>query len=293
MTFHLVLAKIAVIVLGMVCVAAVVVIGPRRLRETRARGRERLRRIGPFVVILGVVLIINRIGRRVGPELSWIIGWNVTGKIYAIEGTIVADVQSFAVPSVTTYFSFAYLHGYVFLLVFPLIAYFALENIEPLQETILAYTFNYGIGLLCYILFIAYGPRNLMPELVESLLYTNWPEAKFLTSQVNVNSNVFPSLHASLSLTVAALAYRTRDVYPRWWYLSWVLAASVVISTMYLGIHWALDVVAGGVLALVSVYAATRSLGFHTDQRRDGPRWVPGYVDRVRDAVHRWVEVIR
>lgn len=293
MTFHLAIAKIVLVVLGMLSVTAVVVIGPRRLRETRARYRERLRVIAPYVVLLGLVLLVNRIGRRLGPDISWIIGWNVTGQIYAIEGAFVAVLQSLAVPPVTTYFSFAYLHGYIFLLVFPLIAYFALEDIEPLQETILAYTFNYGIGLLCYVVFIAYGPRNLMPELVESLLYTHWPEAKFLTTRVNVNSNVFPSLHASLSLTVAAIAYRTREVYPRWLYLSWLLAASVVIATMYLGIHWALDVVAGGVLAAMSVYGATRNPGLLTDLWRDGSPWFPGYINRMRDAVDRWMKAIR
>lgn len=292
MTFHIVLVQIAAIVSVLLFLAALAVIGPRELRASRRRYRERCRAIAPYAVGLGIVLLINRLGRRLGPELSWIIGWNVTGSIYAVEGTFVAELQALASPPLTAYFSFAYIHGYIFLLIFPLLAYFVLEEIEPLHETILAYTFNYGIGLVCYIVFIAYGPRNLMPELVDSLLYTTWPESQFLTTIVNVNSNVFPSLHASLALTVAAMAYRTRGVYPRWWYLAVVLAASVIVATMYLGIHWALDVIAGAALAGISVYAATRTSAL-LSRADSGQWWVPAYVDRASRVVHQLMKSIR
>jgi len=177
-------------------------VGRARLVRLRSHYRERIRTVAPTLALLGGALLVNRVARSVGPELSWLIGWNVTGLIY-------------------------------------------------------------GIGVLCYVVFIAYGPRNLMPEMVESLLYTSWPQSQLLMTQVNTNTNVFPSLHASLSLTVAALAYRTREVYPRWLFVAIFLAANVVVSTMYLGIHWLLDVVAGGVLALVAV------------------RWAPALSERL------------
>jgi membrane-associated phospholipid phosphatase len=76
---------------------------------------------------------------------------------------------------------------------------------------------------------------------------------------VNRNVNVFPSLHTSLSVTVAAMAYRTRDHYPLWAPVAAVLAASVVFSTMYLAIHWATDVVGGVVLAGLAYWGALRA----------------------------------
>jgi membrane-associated phospholipid phosphatase len=77
-----------------------------------------------------------------------------------------------------------------------------------------------------------------------------------LTSEVNHNTNVFPSLHASLSLTVAFLSLRTRTEYGRWPLVAVPLALSVSFATMYLGIHWATDVVAGAVLAVLSIKGA-------------------------------------
>lgn len=266
MTLDSLIVRLGVIVGVLVGVAAVTIVGRSRLSRIRTLYRERTRTMLPYFGLLGGVLVVNKLTRRVGQDLSWVVGVNVTGVIYAIEGTFVASVQSVATPQLTAFFSFMYVYGYVFVLVFPLLAYFVLEDDRFLRETCLAYAFNYAIGLVCYVVFIAYGPRNLMPAAVESLLYVYWPESQLLTRQMNTNTNVFPSLHSSLSVTVVLLAYRTRDRYPVWLYIATFCSCSIVISTMYLGIHWATDVVAGIVLALVSVSIAT-ALGAETVPR--------------------------
>lgn len=242
-------------------VAAVVVIGPRRLRLLPAELRQRVRIVTPHLLLLAVVLGLNRIARRIGPEVSWIIGMNITQSIHAVEGEFVAALQSLASPPLTTYFSFMYLYGYAFLVVFPVFAYIALDDSEPLREITLAYSLNYGFGVVAYVVFIAYGPRNFIPDLVDPLLYTAYPQSQLLTREVNVNTNVFPSLHSSLSITVALLAWETRDVYRRWLPIAWPTAASVVVATMYLGIHWGIDVVGGAAMAVASVTLARRWVG--------------------------------
>ncbi|WP_136716408.1 phosphatase PAP2 family protein [Halorientalis salina] len=249
-------AQVIAVVLSLVGVAALTIVGPRQLKTTARSFRDRLRAAGPSLGVLAVVLVLNSLIRDAGGDLSWLIGINITGYIHAIEGAIVADIQSLATPALTEYFSFIYVYGYAFLLIFPVVLYLALENAEPLREMTIAYTLNYAIGLVCYTLFISFGPRNLIAEQVQSLLYTDWPKSQLITSQVNRNTNVFPSLHSSLSTTVALLAYRTRAEYPAWTYLAIPIGTSVAIATMYLGIHWATDVVTGIALGVFSVYAA-------------------------------------
>lgn len=220
--------------------------------------RKNIRSVGPTAAALVAVLVANGAVRDVGVELSWIIGVNVTGAIYAVEGDFVADLQSIATPELTAYFSFVYVFGYVFLLTFPIVVYAVHEEPRALLATLVAYALNYGIGFLCYVAFVAYGPRNFMPGAVESLLFTNWPEVQFLTSRVNENTNVFPSLHTSLSMTVALLAVRYRSVAPGWLPIAGVGAASIAVATMYLGIHWLTDVLFGVLLAAGSVYVGVR-----------------------------------
>ncbi|MEA5386243.1 phosphatase PAP2 family protein [Haloarculaceae archaeon H-GB11] len=209
-----VLTQVGAVVVALHLVALVVVVGPKRLWTLRCGLRTKLRTIGPSLGVLVTVLLANGVVRNVGVELSWIIGLNITGGIHAVEGRFVAHLQSLATPPLTAYFGFVYVFGYVFLLTFPLVAYLVLADTRPLHTLVVAYVVNYGLGLVCYVVFVSYGPRNFMPELVSSLLYNSWPQSQLLTSQVNVNTNVFPSLHTSLSATVGLLAYRYRERFP-------------------------------------------------------------------------------
>lgn len=255
-----VLYSVTANVLAMLALAVAISVGPRRFYRALVDAKRRFVAVTPYVVPLVFVLGARRLALTVGPELSWYLQFNVSGLIYELEGDFIADVQAFSTPALTEYFSFVYVHGYVFLLVFPLVAYFALEDSERLAELLAAYGLNYAIGLVCYVLFVAYGPRNVIPGSVESLLYTTHPATQHLTGEVNLNTNVFPSLHASLSATVVLFAWRTRREFPGWLVVASLLAASVSVATMYLAIHWATDVAAGLVLAAVSYSLAVRAV---------------------------------
>ncbi|MDG5820590.1 phosphatase PAP2 family protein [Natronococcus sp. A-GB7] len=260
MTLAQVVLELALVVTTMLVTATLVFVGPRRLVDAVRGYRWRLEACLLPIAALGVVLALRWSTRDVVLRLERrVIGHNITHTLFALEQRLLGEtpvvlLQSIQTEALTEFFVFIYIYGYAFLLLFPIVAYFALDEMEELSTLLLAFTANYGIGLLCYILFIAYGPRNFDPLLFEPLLYDAFPQSRTLTNQVNQNTNVFPSLHTSLSMTVFFLAWLTRDRYPLWVPLSGFLAVSVAISTMYLGIHWFLDVVAGTVLALVSVY---------------------------------------
>ncbi|MFB6133938.1 MAG: phosphatase PAP2 family protein [Halanaeroarchaeum sp.] len=235
-----------------------VVVGRARVLAGVRRGRDRLSAIWRHLALLGVVLLLNKVARDYGPAISWILEWNLTTLIYRIEGTAPAWIQSLGSPGATVVFGAVYIFGYAFLLVFPFVLYFFHESSRPLRRTTIAFVLNYAVGVFLYTLFVAYGPRNVMPDLVEPLLFTEFPASKLITSRVNTNTNVFPSLHSSLSITVAVLAWQTREQFPRWPPIALPLAGAVLFSTVYLGIHWIIDVVAGVALGLGSVAVATR-----------------------------------
>ena len=271
-----VLSTVALVVGGMLLVATFVCIGREQLRKTLRELWPRLRMAAPSILLLGTVLLLNSLTRRITQQLSWLVGFNITGLIFRIEGAFVERIQRFATTELTAYFSFIYVFGYVFLLLFPLIAYLALDRQRRLHELTIAYTANYGIGLLCYLMFVAYGPRNL--DVAQQFMYDVYPQAKLLTSAVNVNTNVFPSLHSSLSTTVMLFAWRTREAYPRWFAIASVIGTSVIISTMYLGIHWAIDVLGGIGLAYVSYRIGVRYAGRWQELLMRTPSW----AQRVR-----------
>ncbi|MCU4740507.1 phosphatase PAP2 family protein [Halobacteria archaeon AArc-m2/3/4] len=255
---------VALVVIPMLVVTALTLIGPRRLSAAVRTYRWRLAAITTPLLLLVAVLVARVMTRDLLGELSRrVVGTYFTGSIFSFEYVIfetnpVVFLQSFQTEPLTAYFAFIYVYGYVFLLVFPFIAYFALSEMDDLNTLVVAYTANYAIGLVLYTLFIAYGPRNYNPLIFESLLYDAFPDFGYLTHEVNEPTNVFPSLHTSLSMTVLFMAWQTRDKYPLWVPISAVFAISVVVSTMYLGIHWFSDVVVGTLLALCSVYLGRR-----------------------------------
>ncbi|WP_324663327.1 phosphatase PAP2 family protein [Haloarcula sediminis] len=259
----------------MLTVSLSVVVGPDRLRAAATDLPDRVRMAVKPIGFLVAVLVINSLVRNVGVDVSWIIGTNITRFIYSLEGTAVATIQSLAPGWLTLYFGYVYVYGYAFLLVFPLLAAMLAAERRHLRHTAFAYAINYTVGMCCYLLFIAYGPRNYMPALVEPLLFDTLPRFQLLTSEVNANTNVFPSLHTSLSVTVALLAIRDHAIFPKWTPVAIVLAVSIVLSTMVLGIHWATDVVAGAVLAACSVWLVS------SDR-------VASLVGRCRSLYGRW-----
>jgi len=250
------------LVVSVACLlGAVTMVGRNRLTELAAEFKPRLRETAPYFAVLLAVLVLNFWVRDVTVDASYIINFNITHSIASLEGDFVAVIQSFETELLTEYFSIIYIYGYVFLLVFPLLAYVALSDRTTLKRLIVAYSLNYFIGVTLYIIFIAYGPRNYDPVVFQNLLYDTHGQYQFLTGEVNSRTNVFPSLHTSLSATVALFAYKTHEEYPYWLAVATVLAVSVVISTMYLGIHWATDVVFGLLLAGLCVYLADRYIG--------------------------------
>lgn len=256
-----VVASIAAVVVPMLLLTAIWVIPSERVRSVRANARSRTTAVLPFALILLAVLAFNARFRTLSQDISWWVGIEITHVIMGIEGNTVAKFQHLLGGDwPVIFFAFMYVYGYVFLLVFPLIAYYFLPSLDALKGLALAYTINYGVGFILYTVFIAFGPRNMIPELVGQSMYEFYPHLQLLTSTVNEYTNVFPSLHTSLSATVMLFAWHTRVEYRRWVPIAMFVGSCIIISTMYLAIHWIIDVLAGIVLAGFSYWISVRAI---------------------------------
>ncbi|AGN01386.1 phosphoesterase PA-phosphatase-like protein [Salinarchaeum sp. Harcht-Bsk1] len=241
-----------------VVVVFAVLTGWHRHAKTAMAGdlRGRAIELSPYAGVLVLVLLLNAFVRPRVDEFSSAFAIAFTDNIQGFEGNFVALLQDAIPEPMFLYFSAVYVVGYGALLLYPPIAYVVIDDLLKPAMLFVAYAVNYFTGALLYVVFAVYGPRNLQVGRVEAPLFEEFPDIMYLTSAINTNSNAFPSLHTSMAVTVLIFAWFTREEYPIWTVIASILAPSVVLATMALGIHWFTDVIAGVALAVFSVGAA-------------------------------------
>jgi len=234
----------------------------RKIREQKGWARSRGREVAPYMAVLVAVLLVNKGLQGPIEHISQQYGIEATYLLYAIEGHTVVWFQELIPGILRAYFVAVYTVGYAVLLVAPAVIYFFGQTVRPIRRLLVAYATNYAVAVPLYAAVVAYGPRNAEraggSTSADATLLEFLPDISAITVHINSNTNVFPSLHASLSVTVLLLAVTTRTEFPRWTVLAAVLGGSIVLSTMALGIHWLTDVVAGIVLAVIAVGTAMR-----------------------------------
>lgn len=268
-------------VLGMAATLALC-IGVNGARLSTSDVHRRIAEIAPYLAVTALFLVVKQATSGISLRISRTLDWNITDSLYAVEGLFVARLQN-AVPEATYgFFSVMYMFAFPYLLFVPLLLYFLLPSQRRLKELLVAYVLNYFVGAICYTLFIAYGPRNWISSHVDGVMYELYPQTQELTAAVSSGTNVFPSLHTSLSVIVLLFAWRTRRTYPEWFYIAAFTASSIVLSTMVLGIHWLSDIVAGIALGVWCVVVASRIVA-----RVEGDADRLPSVDEDEDGVRR------
>ncbi|OXM88279.1 hypothetical protein CF651_02990 [Paenibacillus rigui] len=95
---------------------------------------------------------------------------------------------------------------------------------------------------------------------------------------VNV-MNCFPSMHTSISFAMLLLALREKDRIFK--YMMVTYCASIIFSTMYLQIHWVLDVFAGMAFAYGTVKLADLVINYGS---RLLPSWFKSFYEGKKDT---------
>jgi membrane-associated phospholipid phosphatase len=241
---------VGVVVLSGILLTSAICLDWSNITDTIQEIDTRFLSIAPYLAIAGLFFVFKKFFQPTSEELSKDIGIHLTDWIYAVEGLFVASLQGVTPDFMIPVFSAFYMFGFSFLLITPIALYLLTPAIRPLKELLLAYVFNYAAGTFFYTFFVALGPRNYVSNHVDGLMYQIYPQTQDLTSAVASNTDIFPSLHTSLAIIVVLFAWRTSSIQPRWFTISSIVATGVVLSTMVLGIHWAIDVLAGILLAV-------------------------------------------
>lgn len=210
-----------------------------------------------FLPISSVYIFINA-EKNVANHLGIVPRDNYNMYLMMLEGDIVSYIQYIANPILTYISSAVYLFGFPFLLIFTFFILAYTQKIVILKEFTIAFILIYLTAYPFYV-FFPVEVTGYTLENVEPLLYNLSPiiSQGIRMSDPNLD-NCFPSLHAALSIMVILVISRTE--FKRYKTFVSGVTAAILFTTLYLGIHWIIDLVAGFILAVAVYFITTRYL---------------------------------
>jgi len=199
-----------------------------------------------LLIIIGVVVIHLFEVNVIDPHVTKWIGHDFANNIKNIEGDFVYWFSQNWTPFLVYFFVIIYIAVYSFLLWFSPV-YFLLTNHKKALKTL-----AYGL-LLIYIIalpFYLFLPiKNVYSHYnVGSALETVIPYVESFFYSTTTQNNCLPSLHTAMTILVAYSVSLTEN--KKLTHFAYFTMISVIISVIYLSIHWVLDVISGAVLAI-------------------------------------------
>ena len=205
-------------------------------------------------LLMIAVLMVNKLELVVEREfLRGLVTWDITPYIFAIEGNVGSLFQTWTAPWATEVLTFIYIFVYPTVIGASLIGYNFNRDSLLVRRLFYAFVLNYLLALPFYLFFPVEEAWAQNPG-VKLLIDTVYPAYHTQYRLVSGLDNSFPSLHTSVSVTMALLAGASGR--RAWAWLVGIFASLTVFSTLYLGIHWVSDVVAGVGLAGISFVLA-------------------------------------
>jgi membrane-associated phospholipid phosphatase len=207
------------------------------------------------VVFMLGILMINKIELSVENNLKEVLNWNFTPLVHNLEGDLVAYIQQFNYYPLTFFLTFMYI------IIFPAIVWSCLaiykyyNDEKMIRALFLGFILNYLIAIPFYLLVPVNESWYGNPK-VAFLIHSIYPAFSEQYRPLSGLNNCFPSLHTSISMTIALIAMRSS--HKNLARLSLFCAGTIAFSTLYLGIHWFLDVTGGLLLAILISKLALR-----------------------------------
>ena len=199
-----------------------------------------------ILIIVGVVTFHLIEVNFIDSYTTEFVGYDFANNIKDIEGNFVYLFSQHWMPILVYFFVLIYIAIYSFTLWFsPL--FFILTNNEKAMKT-----FAYGL-LLIYVIalpFYLFLPiTNVYTYYdVSSALETVIPSVENFFYSTTTQNNCLPSLHTALTIFVAYSVSLTGN--KKFTYFAYTIMILVIISVIYLSIHWLIDVISGAILSI-------------------------------------------
>jgi len=226
-----------------------------------------VRGVAPFAVVLAIFAELQPAIEAVNPVRydALFAGWDqrfLGGVVQAWRGAL-GRPALFTDANYLAYFSF------YFIPVVVLVMAWARRDHRAFERASFTVLLGFYLSYVGYFLWPTSGPR--LPRSEEALLggsAVSQAVRSFLRAAEGTTLDSFPSGHTAISMLSAHVGTR---LFPRAGPLLWAWAAAIVFSTVYVQVHYAVDLLAGVLLYLVTLLLAppaARWLGSEERGRR-------------------------
>lgn len=196
------------------------------------------------------ILFINKLELMLEEKLD--IRYDFTQAIYNLEGETVRFFQSaFEHYGVTLFVAFFYVIVFPALLIASIGIYTFTQQYKLYYTLLIAIFVNYVVAIPFYLFFPVFEVWSFAPSGVRFLMLDVYPDFEETYRNMSGLNNCFPSLHTSLSVTIALTAWKSKQHLWKWF--AAFSAVVVIFSIFYLGIHWITDMFAGVLLGWIAV----------------------------------------
>lgn len=218
-----------------------------------------------FFASMLAILLLNKFELKL--EAFFPIHYNLTSALSGWEGSWQGRLQSLLHSDVLTLVcAFFYLVMFQAVMVASVGIYTFEKNMKLYYAFCVALLLNYFIALP-FFLFVPVDEAWSVSPHIRFLMLDAFPSFESQYRHLSGLDNCFPSLHTSISVTMALLAARSGN--RRWGIFAGINAAVILFSIFYLGIHWFTDMAAGICLAGTTV-AIGLKVGEWADRRPAG-----------------------
>lgn len=209
----------------------------------------------PFLLIIFGVVAFHLIEvNLIDPHVTEWIGHDFANDIKGIEGDTVYWFSQNWTPALVYFFVIMYIAVYPFTLWFALTYFLLLDKKKSMK------TLAYGL-LLIYIVAL---PFYLFIPITNVYTYYNAgsalenviPSIESFFYSTTTQNNCLPSLHAAMTILVAYSVSLTGN--KKLTYFAYFTMIAVIISVIYLSIHWITDIIAGVLLAVGVIFILKR-----------------------------------
>jgi membrane-associated phospholipid phosphatase len=179
-----------------------------------------------------------------------------TPTIFKLEGNFVAAIQHLFHNDALTFAA-----GYFYVVVFPALTiasigiYTYRKQYKLFYAVCYALIINYMVAIPFYLFFPVNEVWSFHPD-VKFLLKDVFPTFETDYRPLSGLDNCFPSLHTSISVSMAVIAMKSGNTFWRWF--TALSAAFIIFSIFYLGIHWLVDMSGGFALGMFAAKMALR-----------------------------------